>query len=150
MRPPIITYGLFCEELLLWLFNPLGVNTLIQFLCLRFARQFEIDRTDWVVYLAPGIGLLLFASSSAQFTSWVRHRIFVTASPRMVLLAMRMSVVLWAVLALIALCALRAVYHHVSHGNEGDLVELYTNKPLVLTIITVITLFQLLRPKENQ
>ncbi len=150
MHPPILTYGLFLEEIAIWLINnPTGGNTLVQLLCMRFCRQFQISNTEWVAYVAPGFGLLLFAMSTSRITSWLRSSLFSAVPTRVALIAMRLGAVLWMVLMGVLVYAGYVIYHHISHGQTGDLVELYTNKVLILTIIVAITFNQLLSPSKG-
>lgn len=149
MRPPIFTYGLFLEEFVIYLLNPSGVNTLVQFLCLRFSRQFQITNTDWIIYVAPGFGLLMFAMSTSGIISWVRFGLFSAVPTRVALIAMRLGTVLWIALMGVFAYAGCIVYHHISHGESLDLVELYSNKALLLTIVLAVTFTQLLIPSKD-
>lgn len=147
MRPPIILYSVFVEEFLVWFASPHEVSTLIQFLCLRCTRQFKLEHTEWIAYLAPGSALLLFACSTTGLTNYVRQRVFMVTPPRIVLIVMRASVVLWAFLTVVSIFFLQSAFEAITFENgQGDLVELYRNKLLVAELIAAVTLFQLFRP----
>ena len=150
MRPPIISYLLFLEEFFAWLLNPIGICTLSQFLALRVVHQFNIPSAGWIQFLAPGVGLFFFFVASKSFIAWVRQRVFAVVPTRIALITMRMALFFWFVLSAIFVYAGAIVFHIVANPQQGDLVELYISKPLIFTLVTAITLYQLMAPSTDK